>query len=220
MSEVTMTMLEALNKKKLLEQKVAELSTINPHMKSAAYVSFASAKELEKSTTKKEEIVAVLQSNFMARMHAIKNLAEIKSKINASNAVTTIEIAGTTYTIADAIARHRAIETERKFWMECSMQYNTAVSKVEEMNAKARDSENVSKNIAILTSNLTKLSNEMIDQLKESYIADNTVELIDPNNLKGILDGWKANIDEFEAALHGAMIESNVKTMITCVFED
>lgn len=215
MSTVTMTMLEALNKKKLLEERVAEFNT-----KRSAFIGYASEKELNNSPTKKEDLEKAYQSNFMSRLHAIKNLAEIKSKINESNAITKIKVAGVEYTIADAIARHRAIETEKRFWNDCANQYNAAITKVEELNTKARDSENVSRNVAVLTANLSKLSDEMIENLKAAYIAENTVSIIDPNNFKERLDAWRDEIDEFEAQLHGAMIESNVKTTITCNFED
>ena len=214
MSTVTMTMLEALNKKKQLEERLNAFPSNNP------YVTYISELQLSKRSLKVDEIEATLRSNFMSKQHLIKNIAEIKSKINESNAITKITVAGKEYTIADAIARHRAIETEKKFWAECYKQYNATIMKIEELNYDVADPEKVNRNISTLISGFSKMTTEQIDDLKELYIKENTFKIIDPNNLKNIIEDWKNEIDNFEALLHGAMIESNVKTTITCEFED
>ena len=222
MSEVTMTMQEALAKKKILESDIAKrLSSNSLYGNKIYYISYATETAKTIKGVDRDEFEERMEANYTSVKHLISNLARLKVAINASNATTKITVAGKEYTVADAIARFRSLDTEKGFFSTCASQYNNAVKHVQETNDTVNDPQQIADYVSkSLQSESAKKNEALYKQVVEDYKKNNIVYLVDPNNLGDELGGWQDELIAFEAEIHTALVTSNVSTRITVEFED
>lgn len=215
MSLVTMTVQEALNKKKILEKRWAE--EMNDEK---AYVTYATSTQKVVDGVEREEVESILKSQFDSKVHLLKNLSALKIAINKSNASTIVSISGKEYTVADAIARMNFMDNERKFYNRAMRQYNTCKNNVDATNKKVLDPDNIAAYLSRINGDQTKVRPEVIEALKESYKEENMLHIIDPNNINGVVSKMIDDLDQFEAEVHTKLTTSNINTEIEVEFED
>lgn len=220
MAKVTMTLQEALAKKKILESDITKRLSNGLYNRSA-FVAYAPETATTINGVDKDEYVEQLKSSFVSLQHLISNLTNLKIAINASNATTKINVAGKEYTVADAIARYRALDTEKGFYSTCASQYGTAAKNVQQINDRINNPDNIAKYMAnMLNSETAKKNEALYNTVLEDYKKDNLVYLIDPNNLKDTLEAWVNELNDFESNIHTALVTSNINTTIEVEFED
>lgn len=215
MSLVTMTVQEALNKKKILEKRWAEEMSDEK-----AYVTYATSTQKVVDGVEREEVESILKSQFDSKVHLLKNLSALKIAINKSNASTIVSISGKEYTVADAIARMNFMENERKFYNRAMRQYNTCKNNVDATNKKVLNPDNIAAYLSRINGDQTKVRPEVIEALKESYKEENMLHIIDPNNINDVVSKMIDDLDQFEAEVHTKLTTSNINTEIEVEFED
>lgn len=215
MSLVTMTVQEALNKKKILEKRWAE--EMNDEK---AYITYATSTQKVVDGVEREEVENILKSQFDSKVHLLKNLSALKIAINKSNASTIVNISGKEYTVADAIARMNFMDNERKFYNRAMRQYNTCKNNVDATNKKVLDPDNIAAYLSRINGDQTKVRPEVIEALKESYKEENMLHIIDPNNINDVVSKMIDDLDQFEAEVHTKLTTSNINTEIEVEFED
>ena len=215
MSKITLTVQDALAKKKIIETRISDLN-----IGRLAYVSVATELQDNIGGLKRSDYESKLQSNFDMVDSLISNLRAIKSAINASNAVTKITIAGKEYTCADAIARLRSLDTEKGFYVAIKNQIDKCQKEIETRNSRVLDPDNVSEYIGRILGSETKKTDSLYGEILERYKKDNLLYLVDPKHLSEKIESRITEVAEFEAQVHNALVASNITTTIEVELED
>ena len=154
----------------------------------------------------------VIKSSFDKVEELIKRRQNIKSAIVKSNAMTDVEIAGNTMSVAEAIERKNSIEYDRDFLNKLKQQYSTALLNIERNNSTL--TERADAQINALYQNKDNVDPSKIQSLKNDFIEENTFDLIDPISIKAKIDKLEKEIEEFEVEVDFKLSESNSLTMI------
>lgn len=199
----TMTIHRALGEIKLYDKKIVDLLDKDFVLASKKRLAKIHGVDVEKY---KEEMKANLQS-LRALM---RNRQTLKSAIAKSNETTEVTIGGETMTVLDAI--------ERKNFMNMRMSVvNTLKSQFNRADREVRMYEdNLQANLENYIKNTTKELNnrDLIDSLTESYKSLNEVVMIDPSNLRLVIEEMTKENDQFNTEVDYVLSESNSNTTI------
>lgn len=199
----TMTIHRALGEIKLYDKKIVDLLDKDFVLASKKRLAKIHGVDVEKY---KEEMKANLQS-LRALM---RNRQTLKSAIAKSNETTEVTIGGETMTVLDAI--------ERKNFMNMRMSVvNTLKSQFNRADREVRMYEdNLQANLENYIKNTTKELNnkDLIDSLTESYKSLNEVVMIDPSDLRLVIEEMTKENDQFNTEVDYVLSESNSNTTI------
>ena len=199
----TMTIHRALGEIKLYDKKIVDLLDKDFVLASKKRLAKIHGVDVEKY---KEEMKANLQS-LRALM---RNRQTLKSAIAKSNETTEVTIGGETMTVLDAI--------ERKNFMNMRMSVvNTLKSQFNRADREVRMYEdNLQANLENYIKNTTKELNnrDLIDSLTESYKSLNEVVMIDPSNLRLVIEEMTKENDQFNTEVDYVLSDSNSNTTI------
>lgn len=212
--EVTMTLYEALEKKKILESKIDSISYRIPRL--------VDTKKTYGDTnidgTPISEIERSIQAGKDAYYALVINLRELKAAINDANATIKIEVAGKTYSIANAIARLRSLADEIQMYNKMAKDIKD-VQVLLNKQSQALESDAIAAYINKMLGDSKKDEN-IIKSIKESYIRDNTYELYDPFNTRELAEEGLLNCEAFRQQIHFALTKANCENYITVNFID
>lgn len=221
MAKVTMTVQEALAKKKIYEAQIAKALSVSSRK---VFVTSATKTQEIILGHKRDECETKLKAMYISIRHLIDNLSNLKVAINHSNATTEIVVAGKTYTIADAIAKLHSLDSEKEFFTIISNQYSNILKEIDVNNKRNLSPEAISEYVSKMTSGRSSESSKkdetLYNALVESYKENNTLEIVDPVGYDKILVEWEKDISDFEANIHNALITSNVSTIIEVELND
>lgn len=198
-----MTIHRALGEIKLYDKKIVDLLDKDFVLASKKRIGKVHGIDVEKY---KEEMKANLQS-LRALM---RNRQILKSAIAKSNETTMVTIGGEAMTVLDAIERKNFMNMRMSVVNTLKAQFNRADREVRayEDNLQA-NLENYIKNTA------KELNNkDLIDSLTESYKNLNEVVMIDPNNLRAVIEEMTKENDQFNTEVDYVLSESNSNTFI------
>lgn len=214
MATVTMTLYQALAKKKILEDQVEKIRTYR----------FCGVKKKASDVVTSDNITTTeaLESFQSARDKSISlltNLSELKAVINAANATTEVTIAGKVYTIANAIARYRMLDKFEEQYKRMLMNIASCKAEVEKKNSTYLDPDKISAYVKQVLGD-SKKDQALIDSTTKAYTEQYEVELYDPLNTEELATKGLEEIAEFREQFHYSLTEVNCKTMITVEFTD
>lgn len=198
-----------------IHRALAELKNYNKRINSAIFQNFIVA---NKKSNKKisgidiDDFKNLIQSNFDTAKALIENKKKLKSAIVLSNANTTVEIAGITYTIAEAIERKNLLIHEKEFINSLKDQYSRAVSLVNNKNDNLPDA--LERYLSTILGEKDKRNVEDIELHTKAFYAREEYELIDPMNIKEYIDKLEKDINDFETNVDYILSESNATTFI------
>lgn len=198
-----------------IHRALAEIKTYNKRISSAIEQTFIVANK--KSNTKIkgmtiEEYKSKIQSNIDTIKALIENRKILKAAVTMSNAKTIVDIAGKSYTVAEAIDRKNMISTDRYFVDSMKRQYLRENNIVEEENKKLPDL--LEKYLQSILGEKDKRTVEDIELHTKAFYSRNEYELIDPMNIKNYIDKYEKELDEFETNVDYILSESNATTFI------
>lgn len=146
--------------------------------------------------------------DLIARRNAIKR-AVVKS-----NAVTTVDIGGTTYTVAEAIEmNNHGIDFEQRLYDEIRRQMMIAQSEINR-NSGPYIQQKAENYINGLYGGKDKVDADSAKAQMQAYIDANSYELVDPLGVQDILAKMEADIASFSANVDAALSVSNAITKI------
>ena len=214
MSIVTMSLYQALEKKKILEDQVSKIQS------NLLVVIRKSNEELTKDGIPLDKVFETsIQPGYQKSVALLKNLIALKAAINEANAKITIEIDGETYTLANAIVRYRNCDKLMNLYQRMVGNYQSIQNEVEKLNARAQSNEAIN---AYLEKALGsgKRDPDMIEKLTKDYIARNSYAVYDPLNTQKMAPEEMEHLQKFKDELHFKMNQANIQNMITVEFED
>lgn len=211
----TMTIHEALSELKMLDKRIRSaiqrgtFCTTNKH--SNQKINGKSIRDFE----------ADVKSSFDSINSLISRRAAIRNALSASNAKTTVSIAGMNLSIAEAIEmKNSGIENYRVLLERLDYQYQMAITEINRTNGDA-----LQKKADDYVTNLYGPSKdkavdaETVAKARETYIAANTVDFIDPLHLKNEIENLDAFIEKFRAEVDSKISISNALTTIEVSYE-
>lgn len=210
MAKVKMTVQEALNRRKTLQNRVDNMFT-DPD----DYFTYSDG-----THPVTDEQLDNMKANFQSLIHLYDNLENLKVAINHSNAVTKITVAGKEMTCADAIAKHNAADKTLRVYRTILESYTAAESRVDAKNHLALSQEKIDAHISAVCSSQAKTNPTLVEELTKTFIALHTTKMYDPAKVKETLTKKINELTEFEEAVHTQLTISNVSTEIEVEFND
>lgn len=219
-SEVTMTLYEALEKKKIYDKRLEKL---NAHKLATIRRQGADSDTAGRSI--KDVIDLGIKSSFDQTLAIIINSGRLNSAINDANARIQVEIAGESYSIASAISRYRNIDVEERYYKAILDDLNRLKNEVEITNKKnlSPDAITLYVKAAIGDSFTDPAMAETLETIKNKYREDTTVEIYDPlgltdPNSKNCIEKLLDDVVSFKASFHTALTAANISNVITVDF--
>lgn len=159
-------------------------------------------------------IDTVMRGRYDKVIDYIKRQKALKKAVSLSNAVTKVTIAGTEYTVAEAIwMKNHGVESDRMLVNEMRRQYDKAQAKINKENEglDVRADQYVT---GLYGQKEGKTNADEIERMKSSFISANQYELIDPIDILGKIDSMEKRIDDFLAEVDSELSISNSLTKI------
>lgn len=196
----------ALSSLKLLTKKITD--------KTGELVIASIVKYDTMSPDDKTTVLTSYSSNVQAIKDMMTQRNRIKTAIVASNAVTMIEVAGESYTVARAIERKTSIELEKNLNRQMRESYYSNKSALERHNDQCRAKADQSANAA-LGAGAEGDKGEQYKAVFSAYYDMNKAEMIAPPDAEVVIKKDGDRIADFENDIDFLLSESNTKTMIT-----
>lgn len=213
MTTETMTVHKALAELKIIDERIHKAINssefIVTHKKSESKINGVPVKEFEKS--------------MIANMQKVKDLINrrdaMKRAVVLSNAITEIDVMGKKYTVAEAIdMKNNGIDMRKALLESMAWGYNRALSMYNECSGKQLEekaNEYVQKILMSQGTNTEMSTPTQIQALHDSFVMNNEVEILDPNNIDEKMAELDTFIDDFNTELDSALSVSNALTTIT-----
>ena len=181
-----MTIQKALTKLKTLKDRLLEkpgpVLSISQYDKPLS-VSFDNLKDMESK----------LKANFQSQQELLTNYTSIKLAIDKSNTVTTIMVAGNSYTVAEALNYKNNV-------IPVNIQYLTRLKSQVEL---------------IQRQYTLKTDSTEFDKIEDKDLVDALLpKICDPNKISEYIQKEEKKIQDFLDEIDDALVSSNVATMI------
>lgn len=197
-----------------ITEGLVELKTLDSRIEKAIAKEFVSvANNSAKGTKAWTDFEESAKANLRSAIDLINERAKIKAAIVKSNAETEVIVAGKKMTVAAAIERKNSIRYEKELLTRLQRNYSTVSATVEVNNAEVNR-----KLDSLLESLVGSDKNSSVEEQKrtaEAYIERNGYCIIDPLDIKSVIETVENNITSFEANVDVALSVSNARTTIT-----
>lgn len=160
-----------------------------------------------------------MKSNHQKINDLIARRNAMKKAVVLSNANTTIEIDGSTYTVAEAIEmKNHGMDSFKVLLSTMTNQYNTAQSEFNRNSGEIleKKAENYILSVIQAQPKDSKMTvdNEEMQALRKKYIENNIFDIVDPLNVANAIQELSDYITKFETEVDAALSCSNALTII------
>lgn len=209
MTHETMTVHQALAELKVLDSRITKAIAGGKYM------------DVKRHCDKKiggvdvgEYCTKTIRASYDSAIDLIARRNAIKRAVVKSNAVTTVDIGGTTYTVAEAIEmNNHGIDFEQQLYDEIRRQMMIAQSEINR-NSGPYIQQKAENYINGLYGGKDKVDADSAKAQMQAYIDANSYELVDPLGIQDILAKTEADIASFTANVDAALSVSNAITKI------
>jgi len=161
-----------------------------------------------------------VRANYKSVMTLINRRNAIKGAVINSNAVTKVVIGGKEYTVAEAIdMKANGMSNLRKVLGNLELQWNRALSMAERENGEKLDARADAYVKSLYEGSDMKNLSDDIQKVRETFVASQTVDIIDPIGAQDVMRKLKDEIDTFMADVDSALSVSNALTYIDIEYE-
>lgn len=201
-----------------IHRALGELKTLDKRIrKEIENTIFIGAKKKSSNTEYKTRTSIVdFNNNVNSSIQSINDLIlrrkEIKEAIVNSNANTFVTIGDNKMTVASAIERKTSIGYDKFLLSKIKEQYALIVGFVEENNEEVEC--DLSSKIDNMLNANDKNNINGIEEFSKAYRNSNSWEIIDPVDLKSLIDKLEKEITIFENEVDVVLSESNATTFI------
>lgn len=203
-----MTITRALNELSLLD------SRINRSISDAMLITSKknSAKNVLNGRQTVEEFVNEAKATYQSITDLIERRKRIKELIVESNAITKVVIGGILYSVASAIERKNSISYEKALLNKLINSLAYCERKVEDDNLRVENEIN-QMNLAYMSKDSSSVTDTML-KMNSEYREQNQSVMVDPLNLRKLIDELRKSIEDFENEVDFVLSESNSITKI------
>lgn len=208
MAQETITLTYALTELKLLSKRITkQLNTIKP-------VVVKKGNKFDASIKSQEEYEKNVKAEWQSLNDLMARRRKIKTALVMANAVTKVEIAGETMTIAEAIERKNMLDMEETIIKEMRSKLVRAQRQADKHNEEVK--ENLMTLLEATYGQKTgQLSKEAYDRVGTPFMENNEAKLIDPLNCDKIMKKMEEKSEKFYGEVDVCLSIANAKTEIT-----
>ena len=172
---------------------------------------FQEGKNVLKGYKDANELIEIIKSNNQSVVDLIKRRNKVKGAIVTSNATTSVVVGDESMTVAEAIERKSSIEFDKQLLASYKNQLAQSIRRVDMINADVNNrADEMIK--TFLSGDSSKISEATV--LQENMIESQGAKLVDPLNIKKLIEELEERIDNFEANVDLALSTSNAITQL------
>ncbi|GHG25125.1 hypothetical protein [Deinococcus indicus] len=205
MSSERMTITKALSELKLLEKRANKL------IDETTFVTFTVGGEPPRDARSAAEFNDRVRARRQSVTDLLRRRSAIKAAVVASNARTTVDIAGQTYTVAAAIERKASVAFEQRLIARLRSDLARVQREVELHNERA--GERLDQQAQALLGKEGSRGAEY-EALHRSFMDRNAARLLDPLDAQADMDRLSDQVEAFLAEVDQALSVSNALTVI------
>lgn len=209
MTTEKMTMIKALSELKLLDKRISD---------EICGAKFCAANKHFQRTLDGKPVDAVkkeMQFAYDKITALIDRRNAIKKALTLANATTLVAIGEQKMTVAEAIYfKTQGIENDKLLLSAMSEQYNRTLNILNQNNGDKLSKECEQFITNTFGAKETRTDTSEIDKMRQSYINDNTYDIVEGINVKETIEKLKNKIDKFEAEVDAAITVANATTEI------
>ena len=159
-----------------------------------------------------------IKSNYQKVDDLIKRRIAMKRAVVMSNATTKVKVGDAECYVAEAIEmKNHGMDGKKALRAELTRQYNYATYTLNENSGKNLEDKAEQYILSVLRAQgetTEKVDDKQIQALRESYIENNTFEMLDPIGIASVIEKLDKEITEFETEIDAALSVSNALTVI------
>ena len=209
--------------KMTIHKALAELKTmddrINKTIRSTSYVLAAKHSAEKINGVKVNNFKEQMRSGYQKVTDLIKRRDAMKRAVVLSNATTKVKIGDDEYTVAEAIEmKNHGMEFRSALLRQMNSDYIAAQNDLARNGGEALEKKSEQYVLAVIAAQPkdSKMSadSDVMKGLRQTYIENNTYDLIDPLDITKVMEALDAEINEFNAEVDAALSVSNALTVI------
>lgn len=163
-----------------------------------------------------DDYIKIMQGGYDKVTELINRRKAIKRAVVLSNAVTKVSVAGTEYTVAEAIEmKNHGVDFDMLLMNAMQKHYNTAQMQIKKENGKDLEERAEQYVTAIYGQKEGKTNTADIEKVRADFFTANSYELVDPLHVLDKIEDLEKKINDFMAEVDSALSVSNALTEIT-----
>ena len=209
----TMTIHKALAELKTMDDR------INKAIRNTVYVLAVKHSADKINGVKVSDFKDNMKSGYQKVNDLIARRDAMKRAVVLSNATTKVKIGGVEYTVAEAIEmKNNGVEFKKALLQQMYMAYGAAQNEFNRNSGDALEKKAETYVLSVIQaqpkdSKMT-VDSDAMRALRQTYIDNNTYDILDPMNISKAIETLDAEINEFEADVDAALSVSNALTVI------
>ena len=209
--------------KMTIHKALAELKTmddrINKAIRSTSYVLAVKHSAEKINGVKVSNFKEQMRSGYQKVTDLIKRRDAMKRAVVLSNATTKVKIGDNEYTAAEAIEmKNHGMEFRSALLRQMNSDYIAAQNDLARNGGEALEKKAEQYVLAVIAAQPkdSKMSadSDVMKGLRQTYIENNTYDLVDPLDITKVMEALNAEINEFNAEVDAALSVSNALTVI------
>lgn len=211
MKTETMTIHQALAELKMLDNRIYNKIT------GAKFVVANKASNEKIDGTPVKEFLAEASSTCQSILDLICRRKAIRNALSLSNATTMVTIAGSQYTVAEAIEMKKTgIDNLNTLVTHMARQLDRAIKEAENANRELEAA--ADKFVSNVVGAKEKMGSEDANAIREAYVKPKTVEVLKIKDFDEILAATQDEVAKFTAEVDAQLSISNALTTITIAY--
>jgi cell division septum initiation protein DivIVA len=202
-TEISVT--QALSEIKLLRSRIHN---------SLSDATFIMLKKKRSDLVDVDKFASQARASYQSFNDLLSRYMKLKSAVVRSNAITTVKIAGKTYTVADAVEQKRAMKLFHESLLEDMMDQYKKVKQEYDVH-QFNEHQRVERLLSVELGKDSKTNVEVVKALTDTLLAENRAEILDPLKLEERIQSLKKEIEDFQTNVDWILAESNGRTMIS-----
>lgn len=209
--------------KMTIHKALAELKTmddrINKAIRSTSYVLAVKHSAEKINGVKVNNFKEQMRSGYQKVIDLIKRRDAMKRAVVLSNATTKVKIGDNEYTTAEAIEmKNHGMEFRSALLRQMNADYITAQNDLTRNGGEALEKKAEQYVLAVIAAqpkdSKMSVDSDAMKALRQTYIENNTYDLVDPMDIAKVMEALDAEINEFNAEVDAALSVSNALTVI------
>lgn len=213
MTTEKMTIHKALAELKTMDARITKAIHETPYVLAVKH----SAEKINGMTV--DNFKDKMRSGYQKATNLIARRDAMKRAVVLSNAATKVKIGDNEYTVAEAIEmKNHGMEFKSDLLRQMNSAYTAAQNELVRNGGEALEKKAEQYVLAVIAAqpkdSKMSVDSDAMKTLRQTYIDNNTYDLVDPMNIAKVMEKLDAEINEFNAEVDAALSCSNALTVI------
>lgn len=213
MTTEKMTIHKALAELKTMDARIAKAIHETPYVLAVKH----SAEKINGMTV--DNFKDKMRSGYQKATNLIARRDAMKRAVVLSNATTKVKIGDNEYSVAEAIEmKNHGMEFKSDLLRQMNSAYTAAQDELVRNGGEALEKKAEQYVLAVIAAqpkdSKMSVDSDAMKTLRQTYIDNNTYDLVDPMNVAKVMEKLDAEINEFNAEVDAALSCSNALTVI------